>query len=296
MNIIRFVGYDGTHGSDFWYEVSESRDYYLILLINSPSYITIDGKRQEYPEHTVIIASPNTSVRYGANKTDFENDWLWISSDEKMLASFPQLNQPFQVADHEYLHSLFKLLTWETSSYLKSTREVHHSGETIPEISERYGFVIPERKNCESNEDNIVSNQLVIEHILQILFEKLNDEIRANITGGRCNQLFNLRRKLEKNPEKRWTVADMAASVFMSEGHLQMLYKKQYGISCMDDLINIRLQKATDYLCFTTNSVAEIADLCGYVSHEHFSRQFKARYGMSPLKYRRKSHEQKNEQ
>ena len=291
MNIIRFVGYDGAHDSRFRYELPGGRDYYLILLINSPSFISVDGKTQEYPAHTVIIASPNTNICYGANNVDFENDWLWIASDEKMLTGFPQLNQPFQVADHEYLHSLFKLLTWETSSYLKSTRDVCHSGETIPEISERYGFVIPERKN--SDEENTVSNQLVIEHILQILYEKLNDEIHANVTCGRCNQLFNLRRKLEKNPEYHWTVAEMASMVYMSEGHLQMLYKKQYGISCMDDLINIRLQKATDYLCFTTHSVAEIAELCGYVSHEHFSRQFKTRYGVSPLKYRQKAHEGK---
>lgn len=292
MNIIRFVGYDGAHDSRFRYGLPDSRDYYLILLINSPSYIEIDGKRQECPAHTAVIASPNTTIVYGANNSDFENDWLWISSDEKMLSGFPQLNQPFQVVDHEYMHCLFKLLTWETSSYLKSNREVCHSGETVPEISERYGFVIPDRKD--SDEENVVSNQLVIEHILQILFEKLNDEIQSNVTGGRSNQLFNLRRKLEKNPEYHWTVAEMASMVYMSEGHLQMLYKKQYGISCMDDLINIRLQKATDYLCFTTYSVAEIADLCGYVSHEHFSRQFKTRYGVSPLKYRRKSHESKN--
>ena len=291
MNIIRFVGYDGMHDSKFWFALPGSRDYYLILLINSPSFIEVDGKCQEYPAHTVVIASPNTDIKYGANKEDFLNDWLWIASEDKMLSGFPQLNQPFQVADHEYMHSLFKLLTWETSSYLKSTREICHSGETVPEISERYGFVIPERRSTE--EENTVSNQLVIEHILQILFEKLNDELQSNVTGGRCNQLFNLRRKLEKNPEHHWTVAEMAALVYMSEGHLQMLYKKQYGISCMDDLINIRLQKATDYLCFTTNSVAEIADLCGYVSHEHFSRQFKARYGVSPLKYRHKAHESK---
>jgi len=286
MNSVQFVGYDGEHADNFIYKIDKSYDIYVILLIDSPSFINIDGIRKEYPAHTAIILSPEMAVTYGANGEPFKNDWLWLRSDEKFLEGFPELNRPFPVSEFEYLHYLFKLLTWETSSYVNTTREIHYSGERIP-VYGRPDTMLMSNKDPEAiDEPGSAANKMVIEHLLQILFEKLNNEVRRSAIGLHANQLYSLRSRFERHPEHHWTVTEMAALLFMSEGHLQLLYKKQFGISCMDDLINIRLNKAAEYLCFTSYSVAEIAELCGYESHEHFSRQFKIHYGISPLKYR----------
>ena len=79
----------------------------------------------------------------------------------------------------------------------------------------------------------------------------------------------------------------MAEQLHISVGYLNLLYKRQFGVSCMDDVIESRVRQARDYLSHTQLRIQEIALLCGYNSAEHFSRQFSRQCGMSPGQYRR---------
>ena len=60
----------------------------------------------------------------------------------------------------------------------------------------------------------------------------------------------------------------------MSTGHLHLLYKQKFGLSCMDDVIASRIRKAKDLLIYTDHSIVEICEQCGYQNLEHFCRQF----------------------
>lgn len=286
MNKIQFVGYDGTHLDPFNYSISGKNNLYIILLIASASYITIGGVKKTYPAGTAVVLTPGTDIVYGSEGETFRDNWLWVYSDESMLSAFPRPNRPFVISDFEYLHSLFKLLTWETSYYTNTSRALHHSGEDIPE--EAFHFVEKNKDSENSEASESVHGRNLIDDLVRILVEKLNSELKKTDYGPHSDKLYSLRNQMEKNPSHHWTIAEMAEHTSTSEGYLQLLYKKQFGISCMDDLINIRMKKASDYLCFTSYPVAKIAELCGYDSIEHFSRQFKQRQGTSPLKYRHK--------
>jgi AraC-like DNA-binding protein len=88
-------------------------------------------------------------------------------------------------------------------------------------------------------------------------------------------------------PGRNWSVSDMAEQLHISVGYLHLLYKRQFGVSCIDDVIESRVRQARDYLSHTQLRIQEIAALCGYNSAEHFSRQFHRQCGMSPGQYRR---------
>ena len=79
----------------------------------------------------------------------------------------------------------------------------------------------------------------------------------------------------------------MAEQLHISPGHLQLLYKQQFGISCMDDVIDFRLRKAKDLLAYTEQSIAEIAEQCGYKNIEHFCRQFRKNTDTTPGRFRK---------
>ena len=96
-----------------------------------------------------------------------------------------------------------------------------------------------------------------------------------------------LRRRIMSQPRENWNVSDMAAQLHISAGYLHLLYKRQFGVTCMDDVIASRIRLAKDYLVHTQLRVQEIASMCGYSSAEHFSRQFHRLCGMSPGQYRR---------
>ena len=81
----------------------------------------------------------------------------------------------------------------------------------------------------------------------------------------------------------------MAKDLHISTGYLQLLYKREFNVSCMDDVISFRLLKARDLLIYTTESISEIAWQCGYNNPEHFCRQFRKFTGTSPGEFRKNS-------
>ena len=132
------------------------------------------------------------------------------------------------------------------------------------------------------------NSPLIISQLLRILFSKLHDDLSNTQISCHDHELLALRRRISTAPEFSWNVSDMADELHISAGHLQFLYKQKFDISCMDDVISFRLLKARDYLTYTTLSIAEIAELCGYNNTEHFCRQFHKNVGISPGSYRKK--------
>ena len=77
----------------------------------------------------------------------------------------------------------------------------------------------------------------------------------------------------------------MAEELHISPAYIQELYKKTFGISCMNDVIECRISCAKNLLTGSRLSIREIAEKCGYNSNIHFSRQFRANTGMSPSEW-----------
>jgi len=73
----------------------------------------------------------------------------------------------------------------------------------------------------------------------------------------------------------------------LSESHFFALYKKNYGLSPMRDLINARITAAKNLLMFTDKKISEIAEKTGYSNPYHFSRQFKQITGITPIAFRK---------
>ncbi len=71
--------------------------------------------------------------------------------------------------------------------------------------------------------------------------------------------------------------------------HLRELFRKQYQVSPMDYLQEIRLKKSEELLVGNqTLSLKEIAELVGFKDPLYFSKVFRKSYGMSPSEYRKK--------
>lgn len=71
----------------------------------------------------------------------------------------------------------------------------------------------------------------------------------------------------------------MAAKLHLSSSHLQALYHRQFGSSCMDNVIEGRLRRAQDLLEYSEYSIRDISEQCGYNNVEHFCRQFRQHIG-----------------
>lgn len=276
MNEIYFVGYDGIHPDDFKYDIPEGFPGYLLLLTSTPALFQVQGNIREYPAHTAILYPPHHAVWYAASGTGYADSWLRFSSDESFVTNFPRKAVPFSVSDPEYCRNLFQLLTWESSPLISTSRRYHNTGLLT---SERDAH-LPHR-NFDSDQSSLVISQL-----LRILFRQLSNDVLDSASSPYDCALLALRRRIAANPQLSWNVRDMAAELHISSGYLQILYKKKFGVSCMDDVISLRLCKARDLLTYTTDSISQIAAQCGYNSTEHFCRQFKACTAQTPGRYR----------
>ena len=80
---------------------------------------------------------------------------------------------------------------------------------------------------------------------------------------------------------------DIAKHVFLSKPHTNMLYKRSQGISPMQKLRDIRMQKACELLLSTEKSISDIGFAVGFQDQNNFLRSFKKSIGFSPSDYRK---------
>ncbi|MCA0758052.1 AraC family transcriptional regulator [Paenibacillus sp. N4] len=79
---------------------------------------------------------------------------------------------------------------------------------------------------------------------------------------------------------------DIAGSVSLSKYYFTRMFTAATGLSPMDYVTKLRIEKAAELLRFTTLSVEEIAARVGYASGSYFSKVFRARVGFPPGDFR----------
>lgn len=98
-------------------------------------------------------------------------------------------------------------------------------------------------------------------------------------TGNR--RLVALVQEIQKFPERRYCVEDLANRVGMSESILTVAFKKLTGFSPYAFVANCRLQRAREEIVATRDSFATVATRLGYSSSQHLARQFKSAFGQT---------------
>lgn len=101
-------------------------------------------------------------------------------------------------------------------------------------------------------------------------------------------RLTGLLKEINSQPGKKWTVKNMAARTFFSEGYFYNVFKDHIGMSPMDKVLELRMSRACEYLRNTDYRLDRIADLLGYADQFAFSKAFKRWQGISPKEYRAK--------
>ena len=95
-------------------------------------------------------------------------------------------------------------------------------------------------------------------------------------------------RYLSEHIDESPSVSSLAAHCGVSEVYLRKKFKEHMGTSPAKYRNELRLSKAIGYLKFGDISIQEISDTLGYATVSHFIKEFKERYGLSPLQYRKR--------
>lgn len=91
---------------------------------------------------------------------------------------------------------------------------------------------------------------------------------------------------LHAEPERHWTVAELARATATSRSGLADRFRDVLGRSPIRYLTEWRMHLAEDLLASADITVFDVARRVGYVSEEAFSRAFKRERGLSPTHWR----------
>ena len=145
-----------------------------------------------------------------------------------------------------------------------------------------------ERKIAEismvESKEKIAEISLPIKYMLYRLYDergKVMSEENAHDVYGKAVQYIN------EHLIDDISTADVAKHVNYSESYFGYAFKKKYGVSIGQYIVELRLAKSKNLLRNTSFSIAGVASSVGFDSPNYFSSLFKKHFGVSPKEYRK---------
>ena len=315
---IKNLGYNSTHTHGINMERPNGMGHYLMLLVKSAAYFEFSENaiccsccrheagttadellkgnlpydrnarhpgmiRQYVNTPAFIIYTADAPIYYYSDDV-YVNDWINFyetdknSQDEPDEYNLCRSDSSHLTADgsiSEFMRSLnvpFNRLTLlsdhtELSQLIRDLRqEFHQTGSHHEEILDAKLRTILYKYSDAYHLETQLSDKLKVHR-------PLFHEIRNGIYS-------------QHSPKK--TVSELAEDASLSVSYFQHIYKELFGVPVIQDIIRSRIERACYLLTVTPDSVAHIAEVCGYENVEHFNRQFKEITGFSPNQYRKK--------
>lgn len=152
---------------------------------------------------------------------------------------------------------------------------IFHSGENA-----NLGLLFSKALRLEASGD-ILGRRILLMEILHTL--------ASHSSVGKADECIShaleyLSENIEKNPR----ISNLAALCNVSEVYFRKRFKEYLGVSPVEYRNSLRLERACSYLEYGDISVQEISDTLGYSTVSHFIKEFRSKYGCTPLKYKKK--------
>ena len=253
---ITLSGYDYRHSRSFSIDRPKGSGDWLFIIVKSRAWFRLSGKRREAEADSVILFQKGTPQHYGALGGEFVNDWIHFEADEEDLLLWERLGIPTD--------RLIPL--GSTGSLSQLIREI---------CDERNG------KGAYAEDTTSLLGTLLWYRLSELSRLDQPRQMQAHY-----ERIKRLRNNIYLSPAKEWRVDDMAKELTLSRSYLQHLYTRFFGVSVSSDILSARMSHAKYLLIRTEETVALIAERCGYKSDVHFMRQFKRETGMRPTEYR----------
>lgn len=140
------------------------------------------------------------------------------------------------------------------------------------------------RQTAQKNEGYETVVKLLFQTVVAFLSSQyLRTETTASQNLGLIADAFDY---LEAHFSEDLSVKSLAGHLSVSPRHLERLFRQFCKESPLEHLTELRMSEALRQLAYTEYPVSEVAVRCGFSDPSYFSRVFKARYQVSPRRYR----------
>ncbi len=162
------------------------------------------------------------------------------------------------------------------------------SGNYKRDVASVAEMIIDEKSDDRQSKDLML--QLLTVELMIILSRTMRSEWEESlrVRNGKAKELVLIAKNyMDSDYDRGITVNDAASYVFLSQGYFTRAFKDEIGVSPMNYLMNVRINKACDLLGNEDIKVSAIATSVGFASAQRFNVAFKKYKGVTPMEYRK---------
>ena len=113
-----------------------------------------------------------------------------------------------------------------------------------------------------------------------------HDSFIVGNKGAGRNAIRAIRAYVRNHYAEELSLGRLSKQFGLTQNYLGSLFKKEYGLSLVDYIAGVRLQRAAYLLLSTNMKVKDIAKEVGYKHCSYFCKLFLSVYGKKPTEYR----------
>jgi transcriptional regulator GlxA family with amidase domain len=148
--------------------------------------------------------------------------------------------------------------------------------------------IIKERESNEPGSEFL--NYLLILELFVLLSRALKMEWENSIKSKspKLKELIEIAENyIHTNFERNISLGDIAKYVFLSPSYFTRAFKEETGMSPINYLIKVRINRARELLEDTGLKISDIALSVGFSNQQRFNEMFKKYTNYTPLQYRK---------
>ncbi len=242
---------------------SYCEDYDLHFALKGEGAIKINEHLYKMMEGDLVLVKPGETFHVQTPKTEFNRIFVHFT---------PLPVRPTRLGDREE--------EWEPHLF----RQV-----SVRQYREIKNLLLLVVREGHSNEK--MGREMASSYLSQAIFLLTRFANKKTVQGQDQQVLKNFERleavkKLIENQfTKTLSLQSLANFAGLSVNHFSRLFKKCYGQSPYDYLLQVRIDKAKDELIENDGSISQVAELAGFKNLFEFSAAFKKRVGVSPTQF-----------
>lgn len=268
----------GIQGDEGWDYSRRLYDYTLLYIISGKGRYEIDQSTYSVQDGSLLLIPPNTPTKFHIERSI---DIRWIHFD------FTYSSIGNRLVDDDYYDfnatqkSLIRpKLYLSNGSQLPSVVNVKNIDGMTSLILQLFDYDQSDDKYRQLLCKSVFLQ--ILHHILSQIEEHQSSEHGSN----RERYLFEMTSYMEQNYYNKLSLDEISNYAGISPNYANNIYKEKTGLTIIQYLNTLRVEKAISLLSSSDMKVEQIADYVGINDRHYFSRLVKKHSGLSPRDHR----------
>ncbi len=260
----------------------------------SANLIYVSKAKYEEDWHSTLHSHPFTELFYvvkGSGSFLIHNKTYPVHEDDLVIvnANVPHTESSRDSNPLEYIvlgiEGMSITLNSLDESHLSSLHSIHNYHENRGEILHYLDSLVQEVEHKGEYYDTICQNLLNI--LLLNIIRKTTSDLVLSPQKSTNKDCTYIKSYIDLHYREEISLDQLAKETYLDKFYLVHMYKKQFGISPIQYLIEKRLTEAMNLLETTNYAISEISTIVGFNSQSYFNQIFKKKIGVTPGAHRK---------